>query len=515
MKQIEFSTDARKKIMLGINKVADTVKTTLGPRGRNVIIDKGFGNPIITNDGVSIAKEIELEDRFENIGASLIKEVASRTNDNAGDGTTTSTVITQALIREGLKYVETGISPLELRKGMEDAKNDVVRELKSKSVQITNLKEITQVASISAESKEMGELVGSVMHTIGKDGVVTVEESQTFGLSKEIVEGMNFDRGFIAPQMVTNAEKQTAEIKNPYILVTEKKISTINDILPLLEAISEEGKKELVIIADDVDGEALSTLILNKMRGILSVVAIKTPEFAGKTEVLQDIAALTGATISEKLEFKDLGSADKVVCSKDDTTIIGGKGDTQKRVKQLKNQLKELTSEFEKEKISRRIAKLLGGVSIIKVGAASEMELTYLKHKLEDTIAATKAAMEEGIVVGGGVALAKTNLQSEGNLEYKAGYDTLLKAIKEPFLQIMRNAGGLDCEIALDKVRKGKDNFGYDVKLNTEVKDMLKYGIIDPLKITRTALENAVSVAGLVLTTEAIISDKKSNESTK
>lgn len=512
MKQIEFSTDARKKIMLGINKVADTVKTTLGPRGRNVIIDKGFGNPIITNDGVSIAKEIELEDRFENIGASLIKEVASRTNDNAGDGTTTSTVITQALVREGLKYVETGISPLELRKGMEDAKNDVVRELKSKSVQITNLKEITQVASISAESKEMGELVGSVMHTIGKDGVVTVGESQTFGLYKEIVEGLSFDRGYISPRMVTNQEKQLAEIKNPYILITEKKISSINDLLPLLDSLDE---KELVIIAEDVDGEALSTINLNKERGILDIVAIKTPEFAGKTDVLQDIAAMTGATISEKLEFKDLGRADKVICSKDDTTIIGGKGDTQKRVKQLKNQLKELTSEFEKEKLSRRIAKLLGGVSIIKVGAASEMELTYLKHKLEDTIAATKAAMEEGIVVGGGVALAKINLQSEGNLEYKAGYDTLLKSIKEPFLQIMRNAGGLDCEIALDKVRKGKDNFGYDVKLNTEVKDMLKYGIIDPLKITRTALENAVSVAGLVLTTEAIISDKKTNESTK
>ena len=512
MKQIETSTEARRKIKIGIDKVADIVKTTLGPRGRNVFIDKGFGSPVITNDGVSIANEIELEDPYENAGVQIAKEIAKKTEI---DGTTTSIVLTQALMTEGLKYVETGINPLELRKGMEDAKNDVIRELKSKSVQITNIREINQVASISAESKEMGELVGGIMHTIGKDGVVTVEESQTFGLSKEIAEGMNFDRGYISPQMVTNKEKQTAEIKNPFILVTEKRISSINDILPILEAISEEDKKELVIVAEDVDGEALSTLILNKTRGILNVVAIKTPEFAGKTEVLQDIAALTGATISEKLEFKDLGRADKVVCSKDDTTIIGGKGDTQARVKQLKKQSKELTSEFEKQKISRRIAKLLGGVSIIKVGAASEIELKYIKDKLDDTIKAAKAAMEEGIVIGGGVALAKVKLDPVGSLEYRAGYEALLKAIKEPFLQIMRNAGGIDCQIALDKVCKSKGNFGYDAKTNSEVKDMFKQGIVDSLKVTRSALENAVSSVGLVLTIEAIITEKKPNESTK
>lgn len=529
-KIIEFSTDARKKIKIGIDKVADTVKTTLGPKGRNVILDKGYGSPTITNDGVSIAKEIELEDKYENIGASLIKEVANKTNDAAGDGTTTSTVITQALVREGLKYVETGINPIGIRHGMEAAKNDIIEILKKNSKKISGKEEIAQVATISAESKEMGEMIADVMDIVGKDGVVTVEESQTFGFSKEVVEGMNFDKGYISPYMITNVDSQTAELKEPYILITDKKISSIAEILPILEKIAQAGKKEMVIIAEDVDGEALATLVVNKIRGVLNVLAIKAPEFGdNRKAMLEDIAVLTGGQVitEEKgmkldaVELSHLGQAQKVISSKDDTTIVGGKGkkkDIDARVGQIRSIAANSDSDYEKEKLNKRMAKLVGGVAVIRVGAASETELTYIKHKMEDALAATKAAATEGIVAGGGVALAKAASILEkkviqGSMEFKAGYDALIKALNEPFLQIVKNAGQIDPAVALDKVLADKNvNFGFDINENKPVADMIKAGIIDPLKVTRTALENAVSVVGMVLTTEAVVTDAPKKE---
>lgn len=530
-KQIEFSTDARKKIKAGIDKVADTVKTTLGPRGRNVILDKGFGSPTITNDGVSIAKEIELEDKFENIGAELIKEVANKTNDAAGDGTTTSTVITQALVREGLKFVETGINPVGIRKGMETAKDDIIEILKKNSKKITNKAEIAQVATISAESSEMGEMIADVMDTVGKDGVITVEESQTFGLSKEVVEGMNFDKGYISPYMITDVQSQTAELKDPYILITDKKISAIADILPTLEKVAQLGKKEMVIIAEDVDGEALATLVVNKLRGVLNVLAIKAPEYGdNRKAMLEDIAILTGGqVISEdkgmkldSVELSMLGQAQKIIASKDDTTIVGGKGkkkDIDARVSIIKSQVANADGNYEKEKLNKRLAKLSGGVAVIRVGAASETELTYIKHKMEDALAATKAAVEEGIVAGGGVALARSaqllgSKKAEGeSLEFKSGYEALINAMSEPFLQIVRNGGQIDPAVALSKVLEDKNvNFGFDINKNNPVADMIKAGIIDPLKVTRTALENAVSVVAMVLTTEAVVTDLPKKE---
>lgn len=525
-KQIEFSSEARKKIKAGIDKVADTVKTTLGPKGRNVILDKGYGSPTITNDGVSIAKEIELEDKFENIGADLIKEVANKTNDAAGDGTTTSTVITQALVREGLKYVETGINPIGIRHGMEAAKDEIIAILKKNSKKISGKAEIAQVATISAESAEMGEMIADVMDIVGKDGVVTVEESQTFGLSKEIVEGMNFDKGYISPYMITDVQSQSAELKDPYILITDKKISSIQEILPILEKIAQLGKKEMVIIAEEVDGEALATLVVNKLRGVLNVLAIKAPEFGdNRKAMLEDIAILTGGQVItedkgmklEAVELDMLGQAQKVIASKDDTTIVGGKGkkkDIDARVAQIKTIVSQADSSYEKEKLNKRLAKLSGGVAVIRVGAASETELTYIKHKMEDALAATKAAVEEGIVAGGGVALAKAahilskKSVTSDSMEYRSGYEALIKAMSEPFLQIVRNSGQKDAAVALNEVICEKDvNFGYDIAQNKPVADMIKAGIIDPLKVTRTALENAVSVVGMVLTTEAVVTD--------
>ncbi len=532
-KQIEFSTDARKKIKTGIDKVADTVKTTLGPRGRNVILDKGFGSPTITNDGVSIAKEIELEDKFENIGAELIKEVANKTNDAAGDGTTTSTVITQALVREGLKFVETGINPIGIRHGLEAAKQNIIEILKKNSKKITSKEEIAQVATISAESREMGEMIADVMDIVGKDGVITVEESQTFGLSKEVVEGMNFDKGYISPYMITDVQSQTAELKDPYILITDKKISAIADILPTLEKVAQLGKKEMVIIAEDVDGEALATLVVNKLRGVLNVLAIKAPEFGdNRKAMLEDIAILTGGQVIseekgmklESVELSMLGQAQKIISSKDDTTIVDGKGkkkDIDARVALIKTQAANADSSYEKEKLSKRLAKLSGGVAVIRVGAASETELTYMKHKMEDALAATKAAVEEGIVAGGGVALARAaqllgtkNVEGK-SLEIKAGYESLINAMKEPFLQIVRNGGQNDPAVSLNEVLKEKNvNFGYDINENKQVADMIKAGIIDPLKVTRTALENAVSVVAMILTTEAVVTDLPKKEET-
>ena len=525
-KQIEMGVDARKKIKLGIDKVANTVKTTLGPRGRNVILDKGYGSPTITNDGVSIAKEIELADKFENIGAQLVKEVASKTNDVAGDGTTTSTVMAQALVGEGLKFVETGISPIGIRHGMEEAKRDVIEILKKNSKKISSKEEIAQVATISAESKEMGEIIATVMDEVGKDGVITVEESQTFGFDKEIVEGMNFDKGYVSPYMITDVETQKAELKDPHILITDKKISSIQEILPLLEKIAQSGKKELVIIAEDVDGEALATLVVNKLRGTLNVLAIKAPEFGdNRKAMLEDIAVLTGGQVItedkgldlKKAELSMLGVAQKVIATKDDTTIVGGAGekkDIDARVEQIKAQLENSDSKWDKEKLQKRIAKLSGGVAVIRVGAATETELTYIKHKMEDALAATRAAVEEGIVAGGGVALAKASKElldkkHDGqSQDFKAGYEAMVRSLSEPLKQIVFNAGKKSADVVLDKVLSESNmNFGYDASEDRFIDDMLKAGIIDPLKVTRTALENAVSVSAMLLTTEAVVTD--------
>lgn len=519
--------DARKKIKIGIDKVADVVKTTLGPKGRNVILDKSYGSPTITNDGVSIAKEIELADKMENIGASLIKEVANKTNDVAGDGTTTATVITQALVREGLKFVETGISPIGIRRGMEAAKDGIIEILKKNSKKISSKEEVAQVATISAESKEMGEMIAKVMDQVGKDGVVTVEESQTFGFSKEVVEGMSFDKGYVSPYMITDAEAQTAELKDPYILITDKKISAISEILPILEKMTQTGKKELVIIAEELDGEALATLVINKLRGVLNVLAIKAPEFGdNRKSVLDDIAILTGGQViaSDKgmdlktAELTMLGRAQKVIATKDSTTIVDGKGkkkDIQSRIAEIKAQAEKSDSDYEKEKLQKRAAKLSGGVAVIRVGAATETELTYIKHKMEDALSATRAAVEEGIVAGGGVALARAaailqekNESKKEDYEYQAGYETLVRSLSEPLKQIVANTGKKDAAVVLDKVISGKGvNFGYDASEDKYVDDMVKAGIIDPLKVTRTALENAVSVSAMLLTTEAVVAD--------
>ncbi|MBP6889384.1 MAG: chaperonin GroEL [Candidatus Moranbacteria bacterium] len=528
-KQIAYSAVARRSMKAGIDKVADAVKVTLGPKGRNVILSKSYGGPTITNDGVTIAKDIELKDNFENLGASLIKQVAEKTNDIAGDGTTTSTVIMQALAREGLKFVETGINPVGIRRGMEAAKADVIDALKKNSQPIKDKKSIVQVATISAESVEMGEMIAGVMEAVGKDGVVTTEQSQTLGLTKEIVEGMNFDKGYISPYFMTNTESQTAEVASPYILITDKKISAITEIVPVLEKLAQLGKKDIVILAEDIDGEALATLVVNKIRGVLNVLAIKAPDFGeGRKAILQDIALLTGGqVISEekgmKLEATEvamLGQAQKVIASKDDTTLVGGKGkkkDIEARVNEIKALIEKSKSEYDREKLKKRMAKLAGGVAVIRVGAATETELTYMKHKMEDAVNATKAAIEEGIVAGGGTALVKAAAsvaaefsakKKTGNHEYNSGYEALLKALNEPLKQIAMNAGEQDAAVVLNKVIEAKGvNFGYNAKDNVYEEDMVKAGIIDPLKVTRTALENAVSVAALLLTTEAAVVD--------
>lgn len=527
-KQIAYSEDVRRKVKAGIDHVADTVKVTLGPKGRNVILDKGFGAPTVTNDGVSIAKEIELKDKFENLGASLVKQVADKTNDAAGDGTTTATLITQSIVREGLKFVETGINPIGIRRGMEAAKEEVIAILRKNSKKISSKEEMAQVATISAESKEMGAMIADVMDEVGKDGVVTTEESQAFGLSKEVVEGMSFDRGYVSPYMVTNVESQSAEIKDALILLTDMKVSSINEILPLLEKAAQSGKKELVIIAEEVEGEALAMLVVNKLRGTLNVLAVKAPEFGdSRKAMLEDIAILTGGQVISKdkgmkletTELSSLGQAQKVIATKDDTTIVGGKGkkkDIDARIAQLKSLIEQTDSEYDREKQKKRMAKLSGGVAVVRVGAATETELTYMKHKMEDALAATKAAVEEGIVAGGGTAFAKAvatlaeqmKKRTFPNHEYRAGYETLLKALNEPLRQIVKNAGEQDAAVVLSEVVSEKGvNYGYNAATNSYETDMIKAGIIDPLKVTRTALENAVSVAALLLTTEAAVVD--------
>jgi len=519
-KQIKFNDDARNSIKRGLNILADSVKVTLGPKGRNVLLDKGFGAPVITNDGVSIAKEIELVDKFENMGAQLIKEVATKTGDVAGDGTTTATLLAQILVNEGLRNVTAGADPMQLRRGLEKGVEAIVKSLKSQAKEVQGQAEIAQVASISADSEEVGRLIAEVMDMVGRDGVITVEESQTMGLEKEVVEGMQFTQGFVSAYMMTDTARMEAVLEDPNILITDKKISAISEIMPILEAMTQAGKKELVIIAEEVEGEALATLIVNKLRGVLSVLAIKAPGF-GETRkaYLEDIAVVTGGqVVSEdrgmKLEettLDMLGNARKIVSDKEKTTIIEGKGAASKikdRVKLIKAEIKKTKSDYDREKLNERLAKLTGGVGVIKVGAPTEVELKEKKDKIDDAVHATKAAVEEGIVPGGGVALvdsikALDGLVTEG--DEKIGIQILRRALEEPMRQIALNAGK-DGSVVIEEVKKLDKGMGYDAARDEYV-DMVKSGIIDPAKVTRTALQNAASIAWGVLTTEAAITD--------
>jgi len=534
-KQILFNEKSRAAIKRGIDKLADTVKVSLGPKGRNVILDKGFGSPVITNDGVTIAKEIEFEDKFENIGASLIKEVAEKTNDVAGDGTTTATVLAQALVDEGLKNVAAGADPISLKRGVEIAVRVAIEGLKKIHKPIKDKKEIAQVATISSLDSKVGDLISEIMEEVGKNGVITVEESQTFGLQKEVVKGMRFDKGYVSGYMVTNAERMEAEFTDPYILITDKKISAVADILPLLEKVAQGGRKDMVIIADDIEGEALATFVVNKLRGTFNVLAVKAPGFGDRRkEMLQDIAVLTGAqVITEEMglkldhaEITHLGHAHKVVSTKETTTIIEGKGDEKKlqdRIAQIKNEIEVSTSDFDKEKLTERLAKLSGGVGVIKVGAATETEMKEKKFKIEDALNATRAAIEEGIVPGGGSALVKVanafnDLLKEQKIvltdEEKIGVKIVQQALVAPLRQIALNAGIKDISLIVNDIKDINDpNSGYDFS-TFEKRDMIEAGIIDPLKVTRTALENAASIASLIMTTEAVVTDlpKKEDE---
>lgn len=522
MKHIEYGTEVRKKIKAGIDKAADAAKITLGPKGRNVIFDKPYADPVITNDGVSIVKEIELKDHFENLGAKLIKQVAEKTNNKAGDGTTTATVLAQALCHEGLRLVETGVNPIGIRRGMEAAKDDVIDVLKKNAKVLATKEEIAQVASISAESEEMGQLVADAVQEVGKDGVITTEkQSNLIGMMKEVVKGMRFEQGYISPYFMTNGATQEAEIKNPYILITDRKISANQEIVPLLDKLLASGKQNIVIIAEEVDGEALSTLVINKMKGILRVVAIKAPEFGDvRRNILEDIATLTGGTlISEEtgmkfasMDLSQLGQASRIIVTKEETTIIGGKGkkkDIDEKITELRSAIEKEKSTYFQDKMKKRLARLTGGICVINVGAPTETELTYMQHKLEDTINATRAAISEGIVAGGGTALAKASVivsTDSKDPEFRAGYDILVRALSYPLKQIVHNVGKQSPDVVCQNViENGGKYYGYNAKLDQYEKDMLKAGIVDPLKVTRSALENAVSVAALLLTTEAAV----------
>lgn len=523
-KQIAYGEDARKALMKGIDQLADTVKITLGPKGRNVVLDKKFGAPLITNDGVTIAKEIELEDPFENMGAQLVKEVSIKTNDIAGDGTTTATLLAQALIREGMKNVTAGANPMVLKKGIADAVNVAVEAVKKNSKQVSGTDDIARVATVSSQDEFIGKLIAEAMEKVTTDGVITVEESKTAETYSEVVEGMMFDRGYIAPYMVTDTDKMVAELDNPLILITDKKISTTQEILPLLEQIVQMGKK-LLIIAEDVEGEALTTLVLNKLRGTFTCVAVKAPGFGDRRkEMLQDIATLTGGTVITSdlgLELKDttvdqLGTARQVKIEKENTIIVDGSGDKEAikgRVAQIRQQIETTTSDFDREKLQERLAKLAGGVAVIKVGAATEVEMKEKKLRIEDALAATKAAVEEGIVAGGGIAcmnaipaVAEFVDTLEGDA--KTGAKIVLKALEEPLRQIVANAG-LEGSVICDNVKKAnKIGYGFNA-LTEEYTDMVSAGIVDPTKVTRSALQNASSVAAMVLTTESLVTDIK------
>jgi len=523
-KQIAYGEDARKALMKGIDQLADTVKITLGPKGRNVVLDKKFGAPLITNDGVTIAKEIELEDPFENMGAQLVKEVSIKTNDIAGDGTTTATLLAQALIREGMKNVTAGANPMVLKKGIADAVNVAVEAVKKNSKQVSGTDDIARVATVSSQDEFIGKLIAEAMEKVTTDGVITVEESKTAETYSEVVEGMMFDRGYIAPYMVTDTDKMVAELDNPLILIADKKISTTQEILPLLEQIVQMGKK-LLIIAEDVEGEALTTLVLNKLRGTFTCVAVKAPGFGDRRkEMLQDIATLTGGTVITSdlgLELKDttvdqLGTARQVKIEKENTIIVDGSGDKEAikgRVAQIRQQIETTTSDFDREKLQERLAKLAGGVAVIKVGAATEVEMKEKKLRIEDALAATKAAVEEGIVAGGGIAcmnaipaVAEFVDTLEGDA--KTGAKIVLKALEEPLRQIVANAG-LEGSVICDNVKKAnKVGYGFNA-LTEEYTDMVSAGIVDPTKVTRSALQNASSVAAMVLTTESLVTDIK------
>lgn len=519
-KQITFSEDARKALMRGVNKLANTVKVTLGPKGRNVVLDKGFGSPTITNDGVTIAKEIELPDKAENLGVEIIKEVASKTNDVAGDGTTTATILAQAMVREGLRVIAAGANPMAIRHGIDKAVKRSVEVLDKLAIPVSKKEEIAQVATISAQDEEVGKLIAEIMDKVGKEGVMKVEESKTFGLSYEIVEGMQFDEGYVSPYMVTDQEKMRAEIQDPYILVTDQKISTVKDIIPFLEKLLGKGKKDLVLIADDVEGEALATLVVNRLRGALNVLALKAPGFGDrKKAMLEDIAILTGAEVIssdkgmklENIELTMLGRAERVSSTKDDTTIVGGKGSKQainNRLAQIKAQIDQTDSEFDREKLEERLAKLATGVAVIRVGAATEVEQKEKQHRIEDAIQATKAAVEEGIVPGGGVALIRVQQKLEGmrlSGEEEVGMTIVYNALKEPLRLIAENAG-VEGYVVIEKVRGKNGAYGYNAATDN-YEDMVKAGIIDPKKVTRSALQNAASAAAMLLTTEAVVTD--------
>ena len=519
-KEIKFSSDARSAMVRGVDILADTVKVTLGPKGRNVVLEKSFGSPLITNDGVTIAKEIELEDHFENMGAKLVSEVASKTNDIAGDGTTTATVLTQAIVREGIKNVTAGANPIGIRRGIEAAVTTAVEALKNNAIPVANKEAIAQVAAVSSRSEKVGEYISEAMEKVGKDGVITIEESRGMETELEVVEGMQFDRGYLSQYMVTDSEKMVADLENPYILITDKKISNIQEILPLLESIL-QSNRPLLIIADDVDGEALPTLVLNKIRGTFNVVAVKAPGFGDRRKaMLEDIAILTGGTVITEdlgLELKDatieaLGQAARVTVDKDSTVIVEGAGNPEAishRVAVIKSQIETTTSEFDREKLQERLAKLSGGVAVIKVGAATETELKEMKLRIEDALNATRAAVEEGIVAGGGTALvnvipAVADLELTG--DEATGRNIVLRALEEPVRQIAHNAG-FEGSIVIDRLKNAELGTGFNAATGEWV-NMIDQGIIDPVKVSRSALQNAASVASLILTTEAVVANK-------
>ena len=520
-KQVLFGNDARSRMVNGVNVLADAVKVTLGPKGRNVVLERAFGGPTITKDGVSVAKEVELKDKFENMGAQMVKEVASKTSDNAGDGTTTATVLAQAIVDEGMKYVAAGMSPMDLKRGIDKAVAAAIEQLHSLSKPTTTSKEVAQVGAISANSDhEIGDIIAEAMEKVGKEGVITVEDGKSLHNELEVVEGMQFDRGYLSPYFINNPDKQVALLENPYLLLVEKKISNIRDLLPILEQVAKSGRP-LLIIAEDLEGEALATLVVNSIRGVLKTVAVKAPGFGDRRKaMLEDIAILTGGTVIssdvgltlEKATLAELGSAKKVEVNKESTTIIDGAGkedQIEARVKQIRAQMEETSSDYDREKLQERVAKLAGGVALIKVGAATEVEMKEKKARVEDALHATRAAVEEGVVAGGGVALirAKQSIKDikGDNPEQDAGIKIVLRAMEEPMRQIVRNAGD-EPSVVVDRVANGKGNFGFNAQTG-EYGDMIEMGVLDPTKVTRTALQNAASVASLILTTECMIAD--------
>ena len=520
-KQVLFGNDARSRMVNGVNVLADAVKVTLGPKGRNVVLERAFGGPTITKDGVSVAKEVELKDKFENMGAQMVKEVASKTSDNAGDGTTTATVLAQAIVDEGMKYVAAGMSPMDLKRGIDKAVAAAIEQLHSLSKPTTTSKEVAQVGAISANSDhEIGDIIAEAMEKVGKEGVITVEDGKSLHNELEVVEGMQFDRGYLSPYFINNPDKQVALLENPYLLLVEKKISNIRDLLPILEQVAKSGRP-LLIIAEDIEGEALATLVVNSIRGVLKTVAVKAPGFGDRRKaMLEDIAILTGGTVIssdvgltlEKATLAELGSAKKVEVNKESTTIIDGAGkedQIEARVKQIRAQMEETSSDYDREKLQERVAKLAGGVAQIKVGAATEVEMKEKKARVEDALHATRAAVEEGVVAGGGVALIRAKQAIKeikgDNPEQDAGIKIVLRAMEEPMRQIVRNAGD-EPSVVVDRVANGKGNFGFNAQTG-EYGDMIEMGVLDPTKVTRTALQNAASVASLILTTECMIAD--------